>query len=453
MLQQLNVRTVNLNKGLVVDNHIQPEEVRQELSNLRAKVEALSSLIEISIIINSTLDLDKLIGLVMEKAQSVMKAEASSVMLIKEDKKILECAVALGKVGDQVKKKMHLQVGEGVAGWVAAHGKPQIVRDVLKDPRFSPKLDKTTGFHTRSILAAPLMVKDKIIGVAEVINRIDGKAFQEDDLELFSTFCRQVAMAIENARMHHLELEKQKLEQQFEAAKIIQQSFMPEVLPSSPSQQFEVAAKSLPAISVGGDFFDFIEFDDHTIGVAVGDVSGKGVPAALFMARLVSDFRIYTQIYKDPSQVLKALNKVLVERSRRGMFVTFQYGLLNASDGRFSYANAGHIPFIRISSKDRTVELLHEASSVPLGILPTIALQEKSIQLNRGDCVVLITDGIIEAKKKSGEAYSLKRTLEMVSKPKQSASEIVERLIDDVQKFSQQTEQHDDLTIVALKWQ
>ncbi|MFQ5770918.1 MAG: PP2C family protein-serine/threonine phosphatase, partial [bacterium] len=324
------------------------DNIKQELANLRTKVADLSSLIEVSIIINSTLNLDELIGLVMEKAQSVMKAEACSVMLINETKSVLECAVALGEVGDQLKQSMELQLGEGIAGWVAQHGKPQIVRDVANDPRFTSKIDENTGFQTRSILAAPLMVKDKTIGVAEVINRVDGKAFDEEDLELFSTFCRQVAMAIENARMHQLELEKQKLEQQLEAAKFIQQSFMPESFPDSPEQRFSVTAKSLPAASIGGDFFDFIEIDKDTIGIAVGDVTGKGIPAALYMARLVSDFRIYTQIHKYPAQVLKALNKILVERSRRGMFVTFQYGLLNAASGKFVYANAGHIPFLRI---------------------------------------------------------------------------------------------------------
>jgi sigma-B regulation protein RsbU (phosphoserine phosphatase) len=443
----------DLNKDLVVENRIQFQKAKRELSNLRTKVDDLSSLIEVSIIINSTLDLDKLIGLVMEKAQSVMKAEASSVMLLKDDKNILECAVALGKVGDQVKKKMHLKIGQGIAGWVAAHGEAQIVSDVTKDPRFSPELDKRTGFKTRSILAVPLKVKDKIIGVAEVINRVDGKAFKKDDLDLFSTFCRQVAMAIENARMYQLELEKQKLEQQLEAAKIIQQSFMPEVFPDSPNQQFEVAAKSLPATSVGGDFFDFIEFSDQKIGVAVGDVSGKGVAAALYMARLVSDFRIYAQIYEKPSQVLKALNKILVDRSRRGMFVTFQYGILNASDGKFTYANAGHIPFIRIGAKDSNVELLNEAKTVPLGILPTLNLQENLIHLNKGDFVVLVTDGIIEAKNESGEEYSLKRVVQILPKIRQSPQDLIDHLINDVQKFSQPANQHDDLTIVALKWQ
>ncbi len=428
-------------------------DVKNELNNLRAKVNDLSSLIEVSIIINSTVELDKLLVLVMEKAQSVMKAEASSVMLLNEEKNVLECKVALGKVGAQIKNTMELKMGEGVAGWVAQHGTPQIVQDALSDERFASKVDNYTGFKTSSILAAPLMIKNKIIGVAEVLNRLDGQAFNDDDLELFSTFCRQVAMAIEHARMYKLKLERQKLEQQLESAKFIQQSFMPESFPHSPHQKFSVAAKSLPAASVGGDFFDFIEFSDNTIGVAIGDVTGKGVPAALFMARFVSDFRINTQIYKYPSQVLKALNKILVDRSRRGMFVTFQYGILNASDGTFTYANAGHIPFIRIYANSGQLELLKEGESEPLGIAPGIKIQERSVQLNKGDYIVLITDGITDAKNESDQLYTLKRTLEKLSQPRESVDELVSGLIRDVLRFSKNTEQFDDLTIVALKWQ
>jgi len=423
--------------------------LEKELADLRAKVSDLSSLIEISIIINSTLDLEDLVALVMKKAQTVMKAEASSVMLIKEDVNVLECTVALGEVSNEV-RKIHLTIGEGIAGWVAQHGQPQIVPDVTKDPRFSSKADESTGFQTRSILAAPLKVKDKVIGVAEVINRVDGRAFDEDDLELFSTFCRQVAMTIENARVHQLQLEKQKLQQELESAKFIQQSFMPEVFPDTPA--YGIAAKSLPAASVGGDLFDFMEFDDNTVGIAVGDVTGKGVPAALYMARLVSDFRLNTQIHSQPADVLKALNRLLVERSRRGMFVTFQYGRLDVRSGTFTYGNAGHLPFLHLRASSGAVDFLQGGKSIPLGIAPELDLHVESTMLEHGDAVVLITDGIIEAKNQKGELYSFKRVLNVLAQRFDSTEDIVDRLLHDVQCFAQGTDQHDDLTILALKW-
>lgn len=428
------------------------ESLQDEIRYLRSKVEDLSSLIDLSIIINSTNDLDSLVALVMEKAQRVMKAEASSVMLINDDKTTLECAVALGEVGDQIKQTMQLKMGEGIAGWVAANRKPIIVPDVSKDPRFSNRLDKATGFQTHSILAAPLIVKDKTIGVAEVINRLDGKAFNQDDLNLFSTFCYQVALAIENARMYHLELERQKIRQQLESARIIQQSFMPEAFPTSPNHRFEIAATSNAAVSVGGDFFDFIEFDENCIGVTVGDVSGKGIPAALFMARLVSDFRLYTRINQEPSQVMNSLNRILHERSRRGMFVTFLYGVLDATCGLFKYANAGHIPFIHISGADNKAVLLRDGGGLPLGIKQDFIFQQSTIQLRTGDYIVMITDGIVEAKDRKGQAYSLDRVMQFLSNPPASPKNLVDDILTHIQVFSKGMPQHDDVTIVALRW-
>ncbi len=421
-----------------------------ELSYLRSKVADLSSLIEISIIINSTLDLDRLVALVMEKAQAVMNSEASSVLLVNEETNMLECEVALGEVGHEV-KKIQLQMGEGIAGWVAQHGEPQIIPDVAADARFAAKIDDSTGFQTRSILAVPLIVQDRVIGVAEVINRNDGKAYNDDDLALFSTFCRQVAMAIENARMHQVQLEKQKLEQQLESARIIQQSFMPEIFPDSSELGYAISARSLPATSVGGDFFDFIEFEKASIGIAVGDVTGKGVPAALHMARLVSDFRLFTQNHRSPTKLLGELNRVLVDRSRRGMFVTFQYGVLYTSTSVFTYSNAGHIPFIRINALTGAAELLEEATGIPLGIAAAAVFAEASVTLGPGDYVVSITDGIIEAKNKDGEAYSMERAVDVLTKPVDSAEQMVENLLQDVQTFSKDMQQHDDLTVFVLR--
>ncbi len=292
---------------------------------LKQRVKDLSSLIEVSIIINAATDLDELIQLVLEKAQAVMNAEASSVFLVNEESNLLECEVALGEVGDKVTKTIRLQKGQGVAGWVWEHGQTLIVSDVENDKRFYSLSDKSSGFTTKSILAVPLKTRDHILGVAEVINRVDGKEFTNDDLDLFSTFCRQVTLAIENITMHQNDLEQERLQQQLESANEIQQSFMPQDLPGGEDEPFELAAINLPASAVGGDFYDALDLADDKLAVLIGDVSGKGVPAALYMARFMSDFRFFVQQTPQPALLLKSLNEVLVERSRRGMFVTLLY--------------------------------------------------------------------------------------------------------------------------------
>lgn len=428
------------------------DKLKNELDQLRSRVDTLSSLIEVSILVNSTLDLDEVINLVMEKAQTVMKAEASSVLLVNENTGVLECEVALGEYGKQVKEKITLQMGEGIAGWVAQHGEPVIVPEAHKDPRFSSKADQETGFTTRSILAVPLKVRGRVIGVAEVINPIEGNSFSDDDLDLFSTFGRQVAMAIENARMHKIMLEKQKLEQQLEAARIIQESFLPQTFPVCSTNRFQVWAKSLPATSIGGDFYDFIEFDPDTLGVVIGDVSGKGIPAALYMARLVSDFRFHTRIEKDPAQTLATINDLLVERGRRGMFVTLQYLVLDIPSGEAQVVTAGHLPILRIRKDPLRCEPIEANGGVPLGIVGGAAFDVHRFHLEHGEYLICFTDGIIEAKNRSKQQYTLERLMRNLCAEWESPEEIIENLIISVENFSRGMAQFDDLTVVALKW-
>ncbi|KAA3619441.1 MAG: GAF domain-containing protein [Calditrichaeota bacterium] len=425
---------------------------QDEISYLKYKLDRLSSLIEVSIIINSTLDLDEVMILVMEKAQSVMGAEASSIFLINEQTGKLECEIALGEVGPVVKEKIELSIGEGIAGWCVQSTKPLIVPDAKSDSRFAKKMDEETGFKTRSILAVPLKVRNKIIGVAEVINPVRGREFTQDDLDLFSTFGRQVALAIENARLHKTSLEKQKIEQQLDAARIIQESFMPQTAPTSKDHRFEVAAKSIAATAIGGDFYDFAQFEEDTLGVFIGDVSGKGIPAALYMARLVSDFRFHTQLTREPEETIKAINNLLVERGRRGMFVTLQYTILNILTGLATIITGGHLPALCVRAATQKCEIINSEGGVPLGILPDAVFPSTEIQLQHGDYLIFFTDGITEAKNLQDKQYSLERVVTFLEKKWTSADEIVDALITSINDFASDARQHDDITLVVLKW-
>lgn len=425
---------------------------QQQINHLKKRISELTSLIEVSAIISSTLELDELIYLVLQKAQTVMNAEASSIMLLNEDTNLLECRFALGEVQDQVINKMQLKVGQGIAGWVAEKGEPVIVSDVNSDPRFYQEVDQTTGFETQSILAAPLKVKGKVIGVAEVLNRRDGEPFTKDNLDIFSTFSRQVALAIENAKVHQYMLEQQRLNQQLEAAHTIQQSFMPQTFPQSPENKFEVFGKNIPATSVGGDLFDFFELDYQRLGLVIGDVSGKGIPAALYMARLVSDLRYYSHLYKDPVDTVAAINELLLERSRRGMFVTLQYIVLDSQTGHLSIVNGGHLPPLWIHSQQKTIEWINSSSGIPLGIAPEVSFNRLDIKLQSRDFIIMLTDGIIEAKNYQGQLFSMKKLETLANNQWLTPTELVQSIINSVLTFSQGIPQHDDITILALKW-
>lgn len=423
-----------------------------EIESLNKRIADLTSLIEVSSIISSTLDLEELMSLVMEKAQTVMNAEASSVMLLNEETGKLECQIALGSVQEQVKDTIQLELGQGIAGWVAQQGEAVIVPDVDSDTRFYSNIDHSTGFKTRSILAAPLKVKERVIGVAEVINRRDSLPFTEDNLAIFTTFCRQVALAIENARMHRFMLDQERMQQQLESAHTIQQSFMPQSFPHAKDDHFLLHARNIPAIAVGGDLFDFIEIDANRLGLVIGDVSGKGIPAALYMARLISDLRYYSHIHECPIDLMRTINSILFERGRHGMFVTLIYLLLNRHTGELTITNGGHLPPLWFQQATQSFRVVNGASGIPLGIMPEIELSEQVIQLRPGDHLLLYTDGIIEAKNARGKMFSRQRLEEVSNQAWNDPQRLIDEIIKQIKKFSRNVSQHDDITLVAIKW-
>lgn len=418
--------------------------------NLHKRVEDLESLIRLSIIINAASDLNQLIELVLKQAQEVMKAEASSVLLVNEKKQMLECQVALGEVGEKVTKTIHLKKGQGVAGWVWQNDEPLIVKEAQKDSRFFSKIDQQSGFTTRSILAVPLKIGNRFIGVAEVINRYDGLEFDQDDLELFSTFCRLVAVAIDNIRMHQLEIEQERLRQQLESARAIQQSFMPDILPGGDGSLYEVAAKNLPALAVGGDFYDAINLPGNRLALLIGDVSGKGVPAALLMARVMSDFRYFVQQSQQPEELVRNLNTSLIDKSRQGMFVTLLYALIDKKTAACSFCNAGHLPLL-YGNSDGTIAYQCK-SGFPLGIMEDVVFRSEKLYLKKGDVLLFITDGISEARSAEGEEFSLKRVEGYLQTFEGTAEQLVTGLLKKVDRFCRGEAQHDDITLLALKW-
>jgi sigma-B regulation protein RsbU (phosphoserine phosphatase) len=424
-----------------------------QIDTLQQKINDLTSLIEVSAIISSTLDLEELMNLVMEKAQAVMNAEASSVMLLNEQTGMLECEIALGTVQEKVKNNIYLKLGQGIAGWVAQQGEAVIVPDVDSDSRFYSEIDNSTGFKTRSILAAPLKVKDKVIGVAEVINRRDARPFTEDNLAIFTTFCRQVALAIENAKMHRYMLEQQRMQQQLESAHSIQQSFMPQAFPHSDQDKYIVYAKNIPATSVGGDLFDFIEIGTDRLAFVIGDVSGKGVPAALYMARLISDLRYYCLMVERPMDLMQTINSILLERSRQGMFVTLIYMVLDTKTGELNIINAGHLPPLWYQKQTGTSTTIDSSAGIPLGILSDVEFSEQVIQLQPGDQVLLYTDGVTEAKNTRGNMFSVKRLEHIFAKPRRHPRVLIEYIVKQVKKYSKSVPQHDDITLMGIKWQ
>jgi len=296
------------------------------------------------------------------------------------------------------------------------------------------------------------MVKLLLYRIAEVINRRDAQPFTADNLAIFTTFCRQVALAIENAKMHRYMLEQQRLQQQLESAHRIQQSFMPQSFPHTDGDRFLLYGKNIPATSVGGDFFDFIEIDSERLGFVIGDVSGKGIPAALYMARLISDLRYYCHITEHPVDLIQKINSILFDRSRQGMFVTLIYMVLNTRRGELTITNGGHLPPLLNRIDHRRCITVDSTSGIPLGILPHVEFNETVVQLQAGDQILLYTDGVTEAKNSRGKLFSLDRLQKIFTKTWSHPQLLIEEIVKQVKIFSKNNPQHDDITLMAIKW-
>jgi sigma-B regulation protein RsbU (phosphoserine phosphatase) len=415
------------------------------LKRLGKKVEALKILTEISPIISSTFDLQELMTIVMEKAKSVMNAEACSILLYNKDTNKLEFEITLGKdesTKDILRKKITLDIGQGIAGWVAESKELLIIKDVKKDKRFYQEADKLTGFVTKNIIAAPLIGRRGLIGVAEIINTKK----RNYDLEILQILSKHFAIAIENALYHREAVEKERLKQELEIASSLQKSFLPES-PSIKKGNIMVSAVNISAKQVGGDLYDFIELPDDLIGIFIGDVSGKGVSAALYMAKIISDFRYVASTEVSTEIVMNRLNSLL-SRAPRGMFLTAIYMIVDVHSGELKISVAGHPPFLLITNG--RVEVVSVDSGPPLGIISE-NYPVSTISLKSGDRMILLTDGVFEAKNKEGQRIGFDNFVSFVQNHVKE-DKLIELITDYVNTFSKGVERSDDLTIVEARF-
>ncbi len=423
----------------------------------------LRKVLALTKVLNSTLQLNELLALIMKTSSEVMRSEVASLLLIDETSNELVFRVALGGKGAELEEKFRVKMGEGIAGSVAASGKPEIVNHPHKDPRFAKRFDNSTGFVTRAILCVPMNARGKVIGVLQAINplRREGPPAKQDearpssqggfgpeDLELFETFADQAAIAIENAQLHGEIVKQEKAKQALKIAHEIQQNFLPDLT----SRRFgvDLCALTLPAFDVGGDLYDVIALDGNRVGVILGDVSGKGVPAALYMVRAMSEYRFLAPQAKDPAELLTALNQRLSVNSPFGMFLTMVCLLLDKNTNTVQYSSAGHLPILLRKAAGGIPEILKGAQSPPLGLMAETSFFLNTAHLEPGDALFLYTDGVVEARDKRGREYRIERLAECVKEEADSAAGYSERIFEDVRKFTTGADQHDDITALTV---
>lgn len=412
----------------------------QQISNSNLK-----KILSVNGKINSTLNIGELLGIIMQTASQVMETEAASLMLIDDENQDLVFKVALGEKGSLM-EKFRVKIGEGISGTVAQSGKSEIVNDTLKDPRFASKFDAKTGFRTRSILCVPLRVKEKIIGVLQAINPISYPLFSTEHLELFETFADQAAIALENAKMHEAIVKQERTKRDLEIAHEIQQNFLPDL--GQQNFSFDIDAKSIPALEIGGDFYQALRVTDSLTAVILGDVSGKGVPAALYMVRAITAFRFMIRQSTDTAEIIKTLNDSLCKETSFGMFITLVCLIIDHAKNELRYTSAGHHPILKRDRGSGSTENLPQENCLPVGLMEEAEYQENKFSFQKGDTFFIYTDGIIEARNKQGQEYSLDRMRGLAEKKSLSAKEYCQIILDDLKSFSQDAPQHDDITLL-----
>src|SRR5271169_1804796 len=385
--------------------------------------------------ITSTLDIEDLVPrIVDEVAASLGCVEINLYLRAQENSEF----VLAGVRGCSVYSKgHHLKLGAGMVGHVAATGKMHYAPDVTRDPYYM-----ACEPDTRSEVAIPLQREGELVGVFTA-SHCELDAFSPDQLRLLQGLCAHVAVAVHNARLFGDEREqRERMSREAEEARSIQQALLPRSSPLIPG--FRVSGLSIPAGSVGGDWYDFISLRDGRWGLVLADVSGKGTAAALLMSATRGILRSLAQTGSGPGEVLTRLNNMMIEDFPDGRFVTMVYAEFNPTKRVLRIANAGHLsPLLVEPSGHRWINHEH---GMPLGISAS-KFSETEVTLGEHSRIAFYSDGITEADIPSGEEYGAERLLAQMQSPDVTP----EGLLADVRKFSNGTGLRDDATVILVR--
>jgi sigma-B regulation protein RsbU (phosphoserine phosphatase) len=407
----------------------------------------LETLAEVAREFGSILNLDELLTRLASVTRRLVEYRTFGILLLNEDRQELEMKTAV-RYGDQ-SAPTHVKMGEGLVGYAALHKEPVLVSDVSSDPRYIKVVE-----DIRSELVIPLMIKDRCIGVFD-LESPDLDAFKKNDVQILTLLASQAAVAIENARLYEtIRSNEVRLEKEIRFAQRVQVALLPTDLPKR-IKGVDVGARFEPAYELGGDFYDFLAPEPNSLVLAIGDVSGKGVPAALYSAfagelvRSRTFRRRYTSDRSSPAGVLASMNTILHERQLEPYYCTLCYALFDFKRRTVVLANSG-LPYpVRYSGGTAAQIVL---PGVPLGSFGGSVYDEVTFDLNAGDVIVFCSDGVFEANDARGREFGVERLSQVVLESRtQPARTIVEEVFTAVADFRGEARAKDDMTVVAIK--
>jgi serine phosphatase RsbU (regulator of sigma subunit) len=435
--------------GLLAGREAERKTLAGEVLHLYREVNLIYSFSEK---LASTLELDKVARLTLDEARHLIAATDGAVMLLDDQAAgRLETAADFGRAYSQAESSAW---ADGVFASILASGQGEILNDAAADPRHVPN-----GHAIASLICTPLRVKERVTGLI-VLSSSAPATYVAADLKLLSTLALQTASAMENARLFERTVQAARdrerlaaLHKELDVASSIQRAIVPSRFPPFPERtDFAIHASMTPARAVGGDFFDFFLIDENRLGFVIADVSGKGVPSALFMAVCRTLLKATAQAGAPPEACLGQVNRVLASEGVASMYVTVFYGVLDTRTGHVTYCNGGHNPPY-VLRRDGSVEPLAETGGMAVGLFEEASYEAGHVTLAAGDSLFTYTDGVTEATDPAGEEFTTARLAPCLERCQGLGLDaLIQRVGDEVTAFAGSAPQADDITMLALRY-
>jgi sigma-B regulation protein RsbU (phosphoserine phosphatase) len=396
---------------------------------------------EIARELTSILNLDELLGRIADLVRKLIDYQMFSILLLDSSGEKLQHRFSL-RFDENIHLKHEIPLGRGLVGAAAESKQAVLVPDVSKDPRYIE-----ANPETRSELVVPLIYKGKVVGVLDLEHTRRG-FFTDDHQRTMTTLAAQIAIAVENARLYEeIERQERRLERDLALARELQTRLLPQTRPKL--SHLDVAAKFVPARAIGGDLYDFIPYSMSRLGIVIGDVSGKGAPAAIYAALVSGIIRSHAPIEPTPAEMLSAVNLSLAERRIEAQFVSIIYAVWNDESRTLTVANSGlPRPIFVHNGKNEVIE----ATGLPLGLFDEADYDEFTFRMKPGDMFVFFSDGILDARNRQGQLFGRGRVETIVAEcAGKSADCVVESLFRAAAEHSAGVETFDDQTVVAIR--
>ena len=381
--------------------------------------------------------LEQLFGVILKLALSAMEARRGVILTLEDNELVVRASEGAG-----------FSISTSVRDRVIREKCSLIISDALLDDALRQQKSIVMQ-RVRSMMAVPLQTRDRVIGLIYVDNGSVLRPFGQEDLDLLTVMANVAAIRIEHARLAEVEQAEKLMELELAQASEIQRTLLPTEAPKY--KGYDLAGYNLPCRTVGGDYYDFVPYADGRLALVVGDVSGKGLPAALLMSSLQARVQMLRETSPDPSSAVTVLNRNVAERCPLGKFITFFYALLNPGAGTLQYSNAGHnYPILLRANGD--VEMLR-GNGMVMGLMPNVEYDLREAEFHPGDLLALYSDGVTEARSgNAGEDLGEERLTEFLSRHREhSSAEIIRLLTDYVRNWSGVDGFADDFTVVLVK--